>query len=50
VSRVSGLTVLNTALRKAVEWNVLERMPCTIRLLSTPKSEAGFFDATRTWD
>jgi len=38
------LTVLNTALRKAVEWNVLERMPCTIRLLPTPKSEAGFFD------
>jgi hypothetical protein len=24
------LTVLNTALRKAVEWNVLERMPCTV--------------------
>jgi hypothetical protein len=25
------LTVLNVVLRKAVEWNMLERMPCTIR-------------------
>jgi len=27
------LTVLNVVLRKAVEWNVLERMPCVIRLM-----------------
>src|SRR5207342_1302372 len=27
------LTVLNTLLRKAIEWNVIERMPCSIRLL-----------------
>src|SRR5919106_115855 len=26
------LTVLNTLLRKAVEWGVLTQMPCTIRL------------------
>ena len=26
------LTVLNTLLKKAVEWDVIERMPCTIRL------------------
>jgi hypothetical protein len=38
------LTVLNVVLRKAVEWNVLERMPCTSRALPTPKSEAGFSD------
>jgi hypothetical protein len=24
------LTVLNVVLQKAVEWNVLERMPCAI--------------------
>jgi len=30
------MTVLNVVLRKAVEWNVLERMPCTIRLLPIP--------------
>jgi hypothetical protein len=27
------LIVLNTVLKKAVEWNVIERMPCAIRLL-----------------
>ena len=29
------LTVLNTMLKKAVEWGVIERMPCAIRLLKT---------------
>jgi integrase len=38
------LTVLNVVLKKAVEWNVLERMPCTIRLLPIPKPSAGFYD------
>ncbi len=38
------LPVLNVVLRKAVEWNVLERMPCTIRLLPIPKPSAGFYD------
>jgi hypothetical protein len=27
------LTVLNTLLKKSVEWDVLERMPCSIKLL-----------------
>ena len=31
------LTVLNVLLKKAVEWDVIDRMPCTIRLL--PDSE-----------
>lgn len=37
------LTLLNTLLKKAVEWNELERLPCTIRFTS--------FDtvSVRTW-
>jgi len=27
-----------------VEWGVIESMPCTIRLLKVPRSEAGFLD------
>ena len=38
------LTVLNMLLRKAVEWDVIERMPCAIRLLPVPKPSAGFYD------
>jgi integrase len=38
------LTVLNTLLKKAVEWDVIERMPCTIRLLPISKPSAGFYD------
>jgi integrase len=38
------LTVLNTALKKAVEWDVIDHMPCTVRLLPIPKSEAAFYD------
>jgi len=38
------LTVLNTLLKKAVEWEVLDRMPCTIRLLPVPKPSARFHD------
>src|ERR1700730_9166152 len=38
------LTVLNMLLKKAVEWDVIERMPCTIRLLPIPKPSAGFYD------
>ena len=37
------LSVLNTWLKKAVEWGVLEQMPCTIRLLPIPKGSATFF-------
>jgi integrase len=38
------LTVLNTALKTAVEWGVIDRVPCAIRLLRTPKPVAGFHD------
>jgi integrase len=38
------LTVLNVLLKKAVEWDVIERVPCTIRLLPIPKGSAGFYD------
>src|SRR6202521_4461126 len=38
------LTVLNVLLKKAVEWDVIERMPCTIRLLPIPKGSAGVYD------
>ena len=31
------LTVLSVLLKKAVEWDVIDRMPCTIRLLPVPK-------------
>ena len=27
------LTVLNVLLRKAVEWDVIEQMPCSVKLL-----------------
>ena len=38
------LTVLSVLLKKAVEWDVIERMPCTIRLLPIPKPSASFHD------
>jgi integrase len=38
------LTVLNTLLKQAVEWNVIARHPCTIRLLPIHKGSAGFHD------
>jgi integrase len=38
------LTVLNTMMKKAVEWDVLPELPCRIRLLPTPISEAEFLD------
>jgi integrase len=31
-------------LRTAVEWELIERIPCTIKLLKTPKSTASFHD------
>ena len=31
-------------LKKAVEWDVIERMLCTIRLLPIAKPSTGFFD------
>ena len=38
------LTVLSVTLRKAVEWGVIERMPCTIRLLPAPRPSVRFYD------
>jgi len=38
------LTVLSTLLKKAVEWNELERLPCAIKLLPNPKKTMGFHD------
>ena len=38
------LTVLGVLLKKAVEWDVIDRMPGTIRLLPIPKTSASFHD------
>ncbi|EDM74979.1 Phage integrase [Plesiocystis pacifica SIR-1] len=38
------LTTLNTMLKCAVEWKILEEMPARIRLLKVTKREAAFFD------
>ena len=38
------LGVLSVLLRKAVEWQVIERMPCVIRSLKTPKPAVRFYD------
>src|SRR5215204_5941607 len=36
------LAVLSVLLKKAVEWEVIERMPCTVKLLPVPKGAAAF--------
>jgi integrase len=36
--------VLNTLLKKAIEWDVIERMRCTVRLLPVAKPTAAFHD------
>ncbi len=38
------LTVLNTMLKVATEWSVIDQVPCTIRLLKVPEHEAQFHD------
>lgn len=38
------LTVLNTLLKVAVEWQVIGRVPCTVRLLRVPPQSADFLD------
>jgi len=38
------LTVLNVLMRIAVEWDVIERVPCVIKMLKAPKSQAAFYD------
>ncbi len=37
------LVVLSVMLKKAVEWNVIDQMPCTIRLLPVPKTTTASF-------
>ena len=38
------LTVLNVLLKQAVEWGVIERMPCSIKLLPVAKGSTRFYD------
>jgi integrase len=38
------LTVLSVLLKRAVEWEVIDRMPCTVKLLRVEKGEAAFYD------
>ncbi len=38
------LSVLSILLKTAVAWDVVDRMPCTIRLLPVPKDSAAFYD------
>jgi integrase len=38
------VTVLNTLLKKAVQWNVIERVPCSVTLLPVPKGSRSFHD------
>ena len=38
------LTVLNGPLKTAAEWEIIEQIPCTIRLLRVPKTSASFHD------
>lgn len=38
------LAVLSVMLKKAVEWEVIERMPCSVKLLRVPKGSTNFHD------
>jgi hypothetical protein len=38
------LTVLNVLMKKAVDWDVIDRMPCSITLLPVPKTSMSFYD------
>ena len=40
----NSLSVLSVLLKKAVEWNVIDRMPCTVRLLPVPEPSMSFHD------
>ncbi len=41
---VNVLTTLGVLLKTAVEWGVIGDVPCSIKLLKTPKSAASFYD------
>jgi integrase len=38
------LTVLNVLLKKSVDWDVIDRTPCSITLLPVPKASMSFYD------
>ncbi len=38
------LTVLNTLLKTAADWDLIEQAPCSVRLLPVPQSVAAFHD------
>jgi integrase len=38
------LTVLNVMLKQAVEWDVIERLPCSIKVLKVSKGSTRFYD------
>jgi len=38
------LTVLNTLLKKALEWGVIDEMPCSVKLLRKPPASPKLFD------
>jgi integrase len=38
------LTVLNVLLKKALDWDVIDRVPCAITLLPVPKTSMSFYD------
>ncbi len=38
------LTVLSTLLKVAVEWNIIDQVPCSVRLLPAPPPVAAFHD------
>ena len=38
------LAVLSVLLKKAVEWEVIEHMPCTVKLLPVGKGSTRFYD------
>jgi integrase len=40
----NALTVLSMLLKKAIEWDVIDRMPCRIQLLPVYRSAAAFHD------
>ena len=40
----NALTTLNTLLKVAVRWKVIDKMPCTIELLKVPLADFKFYD------
>jgi integrase len=38
------LSVLNVLLKQAVEWGLVDKMPCSVRLVRVPRTDAAFHD------